>query len=371
MIKNRSLFSGYIIIKYKIIYSSLLIIAIGCIVYANSFSGAFVFDDASVILANPHIKQLWPPGEAFAAPPDSPVRDRPIVNLTLSVNYALGGMRPAGYHLGNLLIHCVATLLLFGIIRMTFSSPRLSGRFGAAATGLALAAAVIWEVHPLQTESVTYITQRCESLMGLFYLGTLYTLIRGAASSRPRRWYAASVLLCALGMGTKAVMVTAPLTALVYDRIFISSSWREIGRKRWGLYLALFLTWLIQAGLVAATSYRDIKTHHPLVYALSQFPVLVHYLRLSFWPHPLCLDYYWPPVGSISAVIFPALLIGGLLGMTAWGLVRSPAAGFAGVWFFLILAPTSSILPSRRPGLRTPDVSSAGFPCRARCGGRI
>ena len=113
-------------------------------------------------------------------------------------------------------------------------------RFGGAATPLALAIALLWAVHPLQTESVTYIVQRAESLVGLFYLLTLYCFIRGAGgSARPVCWYAGSALACLLGMASKEVMVSAPLIVLLYDRAFLAGSFREAWRRRWGLYLAL------------------------------------------------------------------------------------------------------------------------------------
>ena len=332
-------------IKYKIVYYQLLIIVVGIIFYYNSLNGAFIFDDESIVLKNPHIEKIWPLSEALAAPPDSPVRDRPVVNLTLSLNYLLGERSPFGYHLANLAIHLISALLLFGIIRRTFLTPRLSLRYGAAASVLALAAALIWEVHPLQTESVTYITQRCESLMGLFYLGMLYAIIRGALSRRPVPWYLLAVFLCGLGMGSKAVMVTAPLAALIYDRIFLTRSWNELWKKRRGLYLGLAATWIIQIILLITTSYQDIKTHLPLEYALTQFTVVAHYIRLTFIPYPLCLDYYWPVAQGMAEIIPGALLIGGLLSLTVWGLIKNPPLGFAGLWFFLILAPTSSILP--------------------------
>lgn len=332
-------------IKYNIVYYQLLIIVIGIIFYYNSLHGAFVFDDESIIVKNPHIEKIWPLSEAFAAPPDSPVRDRPVVNLTLSLNYLLGERSPFGYHLTNLFIHLVSALLLFGIIRRTFLLPKLSLRYGTVASGLALAAALVWEVHPLQTESVTYITQRCESLMGLFFLGMLYMVIRGYLSRRPVPWYLLSVFFCGLGMGSKAVMVTAPLVALIYDRIFISRSWNELWSKRRLLYLALSATWIIQIILLITTSYQDIKTHLPLEYAFSQFGVVTHYIRLIFIPYTLSLDYYWPVAHGVAEIIPAALLIGGLLSLTVWGLVKNPPLGFVGVWFFLILGPTSSILP--------------------------
>ena len=334
-----------IIKKYKIIYYQLVIIVVGVIFYYNSLQGEFIFDDESIIVKNPHIENIWPVSEAFSAPPDSPVRDRPVINLTLSLNYLLGGRSPSGYHLVNLSIHLLAALLLFGLVRRTLKSSRISPRYGAVASSLALAAALIWEVHPLQTESVTYITQRCESLMGLFYLGTLYAIIRGSLSRRPGPWYLIAVFFCGLGMGSKAVMVTAPLVALIYDRIFLAGSWSELWKKRRWLYLALSATWIIQIILLLTTSYQDIKTHLPLDYALTQFGVITHYIRLIFIPTPLCLDYYWPAAQGLAEILPGALLVGVFLALTAWGLVKNPPLGFAGVWFFLILGPTSSILP--------------------------
>lgn len=333
------------IIRYKIVYYQLAIVVVGIIFYYNSLNCAFVFDDKSIITKNPHIEKIWPLSEALAAPSDSPVRDRPVVNLTLSLNYLLGDRSPFGYHLANLAIHLISALLLFSIILRTFLTPRLSLRYGAVASGLALAVSLIWEVHPLQTESVTYITQRCESLMGLFYLGMLYGVIRGGLSRRPVPWYLLSVFLCGLGMGSKAVMVTAPLVVMIYDRIFLARSWNELWNKRHWLYLALAATWIIQIVLLLTTSYQDIKTHLPLEYALTQFSVIAHYIRLIFIPYPLCLDYYWPVSQGIAEIIPGALLVGGLLTLTVWGLVKNSPLGFAGVWFFLILAPTSSILP--------------------------
>ena len=131
----------------------------------------------------------------------NPITRRPVVNLTLAVNYAIGGLDVRGFHVGNLLIHLLAALTLYGIVRRTLLSPLLKERFGHAASALALAAALIWSVHPLQTEAVTYLTQRTESLMGLFFLLTLYGAIRAASSPHPWKWYAATVAACALGMG--------------------------------------------------------------------------------------------------------------------------------------------------------------------------
>ena len=151
---------------------------------------------------------------------------RPVVMLTLSANYSLGGLNTWGYHAFNLGVHLLAALTLFGIVRRTLQSPRLRERFGQAATPLALGVALIWLVHPLQTQAVTYIIQRCESLMGLFFLLTLYCVIRGFQAARPAWWHAAAALCCFLGMGCKQVMAGAPLLVLLYDVVFLSGTVR-------------------------------------------------------------------------------------------------------------------------------------------------
>jgi hypothetical protein len=152
--------------------------------YHNSLEGTFVADDSNSIVKNPTIRQLGRIGEVFSPPRNGEtVSGRPLLNLSLAINYAIGGLNVRGYHVTNLAIHIAAALALYGILRRTFLLPALRDRFGRAATWLALAGALWWTVHPLQTESVTYIVQRAESLMGLFYLLTLYGVIRGAGSS--------------------------------------------------------------------------------------------------------------------------------------------------------------------------------------------
>ena len=129
------------------------------------------------------------------------------------------------------------------------ASPKDS-RFGEAANGLALAAALIWAVHPLQTASVTYTIQRAESLMGLLYLLALYCTIRSADSAGRRLWPIAAVVCCALGMACKEVMVTAPVLILLFDRIFLADSFRQVFSRRVGLYVGFAVTWLVLPLLV-------------------------------------------------------------------------------------------------------------------------
>jgi Tfp pilus assembly protein PilF/4-amino-4-deoxy-L-arabinose transferase-like glycosyltransferase len=330
----------------------LLIAAAGIGAYANSLSALFIFDDIRNIVENPRIRQLQPIWEHLTS-------RRPVVSLSLTLDYALSGLDTWSYHITNLTVHLLAAFTLFGVIRRTLLREPFRDAYARAAPWLALSVAMLWVVHPLTTQSVTYVIQRGESMMGLFYLLTLYCLIRGVDSPRPRLWYIAAVVACALGMGSKAVMVTAPIVVFLYDFLLITRSAAETLRKRWGLYTCLAATWLVLVtGGVAQGVLNPDPTRHttvgfgykdvtPLEYAQSQPGVILHYLKLSLWPSGLCLDYLWPVARTASAIVPPAIVIGALLVVTLWSLRYRPWLGFLGAWFFLILAPTSSFIPIR------------------------
>jgi tetratricopeptide (TPR) repeat protein len=328
----------------------LTIVAAGLAAYCDSFDGPFIFDDDPSIINNPTIRQLWPVGPALTPPGGRTVACRPVANLSLAVNWAIGQDKVLSYHLLNLAIHLAAALTLFGVIRRTLRQPRLSGRFAGAGTGIAFATALIWTVHPLQTESVTYIVQRTESIMGLFYLLTLYCVIRGAAAARPNAWYVLSVMACLSGMASKEVMATAPLVVLLYDRTFLSGTFKDALRRRWPLYVGLACTWGLLAYLMAGSTDRGGSAGFGLSvtawqYAVTQLGVITHYLRLAFWPAGLVLDYGWPVASSTGQILPGAIVIGLLLAGTIWALIRNSTVGFLGACFFLILAPTSSFVP--------------------------
>ena len=327
-----------------------LIILAGVGSYLNSFQGPFIFDGTASIVENPHIRQLWPIWEVIRAKPGWTVAGRPVLSLSLALNYQISELEVWSYHAVNLAVHILAALALFGIIRRTLLCEKLRARFGKASFGLALICALIWMLHPLQTGSVTYIVQRAESLMGLFYLLTMYCAIRGFNSSKRRWWYAGAIAACALGMGTKEVMATAPLMLLFYDRVFVSKTFKEVFARRWGLYVGLAATWVI-FGALAWTTPRGKSVGFGFVqlssleYAMIQSKAIVwYYLKLSFWPHPLVLDYGWPIAPSFGEIVLYTIVLVGLLAGTLRALRYHPGLGFLGVWFFVILGPSSSFL---------------------------
>jgi tetratricopeptide (TPR) repeat protein len=349
------------------------ILLAGLAAYSNTFRCPFIFDD-KIFVNQPAAQHLWPIRPLLKAP-------RPVAQFTLALSHSLGG-EVWGYHAFNLAVHLLAALTLFGVVRRTLTLPALSraggpspaADFSRDSTALAFCIALLWALHPLQTESVTYIIQRMESLMGLFYLLTLYCFIRavshqdthspGTATDSPfsgvlvsgwrKKWYAAAVLACALGMGSKEVMGTAPVAVLLYDRTFIAGSFGEALRRRWRFYIALAATWLILTRQIIEALAPQGKSAGfgvagvtPFEYARSEPGVILHYLRLAFQPSGLCLDYGWPVARTAGDILPGAFVVGGLLAVTVLALVRQRAWGFIGAWFFLALAPTSSILPIR------------------------
>jgi tetratricopeptide (TPR) repeat protein len=354
--------------------------------WSNSFHGPFILDDLPAITDNPTVKHLSDLGTVLSPPREGQtVTGRPLVNLSLAVNYAISGEKVWSYHALNLAIHLGAALSLFGLVRRTLLGLRgrsLPGRAVGSTkadagdppepsrassllpsetpgTLFAFTIALLWALHPLQTGSVTYIAQRAESMCALFYLLTLYCFARGAAEGAKLAgvWFAAAVAACLAGMASKEVMVSAPLVVLLYDRTFVAGGFGPAWRRRWPVYVALTATWILLGFLVWQTGNRGGSAGFglkgdtadaqatPWIYLLTQCGAIVHYLWLCVWPHPLILDYGFSVVAGPADVWWQGLLLLGLFGATLWALVRRPGWGFLGFCFFAILAPSSSVVP--------------------------
>jgi len=318
-------------------------------VYANSLAGVFVFDDKAAVVDNVYLRHLNQFKNVIAAKLDSPVKGRPLVGLSLTLNYALGGLNTRGYHIFNIAVHICCTLVLFALVRRTLQSAPLKQQFSQAAGGLAFACALLWALHPIQTDTVTYIIQRTEAMMALFYLLTLYCSARSFSSEKQPLWYVAAIACCAVGMTCKEVMVTVPVMVLLYDRTFYSGSFKSALKKKWPLYIGLASTWIVLAALMwlfpRTITVGFSKTVSSFDYLLNQSVFIVNYLKLAFWPNPLVLDYGIPKQLTVSQVIPQAMFLVTLFALTIAALIYRPSAGFLGAWFFIILAPTSSFIP--------------------------
>ena len=303
------------------------LVAAGVIAYANSLQAPFTFDDEVAIVGNESIRRL----DTALSPPErgEPVAGRPLVNLSFALNYAAGGLDVRGYHAFNVAVHIAGAMLLFALVRLHL------GDAGAFATAL------LWVVHPLNTEAVTYVSQRTETLMALFYLSTLLAAARGRL--------VAAVVACAAGIACKETMATAPLAVMLYDRTFTYGSFGEAWRARRRFYLALAATWLLLLALIWSGPRWETAGFatgiSPWTYLLNQAVMITEYLRRAVWPRDLVLDYGEPLPYAPGDVALRGAVVVGLLAVTAYLLVKRPRAGFPAAMFFLVLAPTSSIIP--------------------------
>jgi protein O-mannosyl-transferase len=328
----------------------MLILLVGTIAYSNSLHGPFIFDDNRSIVDNPQVRSLDP----FKIPSkiDRGISGRPVLIFSFAVDYAIAGLHNEIYHITNLLIHLASALFLYGIVRRTLLMPKVAGdRFAASAAVLAAIIATLWVVHPLTTQSVTYLVQRAESLAGLFVLATLYLTIRMSGGSK--WWGVIGVIACACGIAAKEFAVVAPILVLLYDRTFIAGSLKDALARRWKFYLAMAATWLLIIYCLRTGGRGEMVGFKlgisPLDYARTELNVIARYIRLSFWPTDLTLDYAdWPLAWQWSDVSWEGWLVLAIAIFFAICLRWRPWLGFLGAWFFLILAPTSSFLPIKQ-----------------------
>lgn len=309
---------------------------------------------------------------------------RPLLSLSFAVNAALLGASPRSFHLGNILVHVLATLLLFGIVRRTWSDssdPR-------SATLAAAAVALLWGVHPLHTESVTYLIQRAESQAALCMLASLYALRRSHDAGGSLGWQLACVVACAAASTTKESGAVTPILVLLYDTVFLrpQAPPYRFGRS---FYLALAATWILPAALVGLTladASVDFRRERIPAYIASQPRVWLEYVRWMFWPQPLCLHVNTSEFSLASGTLSgaSATFAGGLVGLIllfcarAWR--RRQGLGFLGLAFALLLAPTSliatnDVLQQHRTYLPSAIVAvavvAAGRFALARCSPRL
>jgi tetratricopeptide (TPR) repeat protein len=322
--------------------------------YWNTFSSPFVFDDSNAVQENSSIRHLSSPTQILSLHQNvgKHTGGRPLLNLSFALNYAVGGLGAQGYHYTNLVIHLLNGLLLYGICRRTLTLDSIPQALRADAVILSFFIALIWELHPLGTAAVSYIAQRAESLSATFYLATLYFFIRSFCAERKSRWYLfASVASCLIGLGCKETLGTAPIVVLLYDRCFLTGNFRSAIRSKPVYYVSTAGTWLVLLAMIVAVggprgdahSLDTISTMWS--YARSQPEGLIRYLQLGLWPNPLVFD-YGPFTGYSLASAWPFFLaVFALLLLTVYALVRYPRLGFVGSWFFVIIAPSSTVIP--------------------------
>ncbi len=342
------------------IFGAIAVVVLGAAVYANSFSVPFLFDDYFVIVANPETHSVEPWSRFFS-------RSRGIPHLLDTLNYLAGGEDVWGYHLVNLMIHLANGVLVYAIALLTLRLPIHGGRYERSATALATITALVFTVHPLQTMAVTYIVQRAESVAAMFYLLAVLLFAAGLSGRIALRGAALAGVLVAVGLigiMSKETVASLPAALALYYACFLRGESTADGRKLaailllptlYGVYLArhFLIPGLADpdggqsAWMFIPTAGLGVEGVTPWRYLITQFGVLVWYLRLYFVPTQLCFDYGWPFASSFwsAGVLLPLLVLLSMVAVAVVAYSRYRWLTFGIAWFFITLAPSSSIIP--------------------------
>jgi tetratricopeptide (TPR) repeat protein len=322
-----------------------LITVIGLICYSNTFSASFHLDDYFNIVTNSNIRGF----DYFAAHPFS---NRSVGYLTFALNYRLHGMDVRGYHIANLSVHVLNAFLAYFIVVLTLT---LRGGTANVASPrfTALLAGLLFVSHPIQTQAVTYVVQRFASLATLFFLVSLFAYIKSRISERivPRlSFYALFLVSALLAVKTKENAVSLPIIIMVYEFMFF----RERIEKR-----ALYLLPMLLSAVLVPVFFLDIRIEEEVAlsgsgYLFTQFRVVVTYIRLLVLPINQNFDYDFPlhHSGFDLPVVLSFVFLLGIFALGIYLLYRSRTtdygfrlASFGVFWFFITLAPESSVVP--------------------------
>jgi hypothetical protein len=346
---NKAFVSG----KFNL-FAFAIIVGLVLIAYSNTFTSSFHFDDNPSIVDNPTIKHVTMENIFILLG-----GIRPVVYLSLMFNYALGGLNVVGYHIFNIAVHAANSCFVYLLILWTLKLPSGEAQYHGKSTRMALFGALLFAVHPVQTEAVTYIITRTELLATFFYLATFLLFIKGARTGRTS-YYVGAFFTAVLAMGSKEWAVTLPALLMIYDYLFLAEKKVSVVASRWMVYAAVSLPWVIVlrhldlfagsnsgAGIgfnVVTTSGITAKT-----FWLTSLNVIWTYIRLLFLPIHQNLDYDYPIAKTLFE--FPTILsLAGhvsVMSATYWlykrkGLFLIP---FGVAWFYIGLSPVQSIVP--------------------------
>lgn len=327
----------------------LAVVVAGAVATWPNSAAAFFFDDLPSIPDNAGIAvgDWW---KAAFGETHSPIAGRPIVCATFALDRAVWGLRALPMRIENVALHLLNGLLVLLAVRGALRGANLAARFDEArAARVAGAVALLWSVHPLATDAVAYVTQRTTLLAAAFFLLALVAWQRGRDGGRGAN--ALAVLAATAGMACKEELVALPLLFLLYERAFERPDWRAV-RTRLPVLVALAASsWTMLALCVAGAPHNSTVGYdtEPRCTAVewlqTQTVPVLGYLQKTLWPTGFVGYSDWPIQRDLGPVLLPGLAVLALLGATAWACVRRPWWGFCGAAFFLLLAPTSSILP--------------------------
>lgn len=335
------------------------------IAWSGTLGVPFLLDDHASIANNPSIRN-FSSGD-WINPPSTggeTVSSRPVLNGSFALNHALSGMSLRGFHVGNLIIHLANTVLLYILVRRMArqwvhqrpSNPEAVSigdeeKTNNASDLFAWALSGIWALHPIQTTAVTYLSQRAESLAATFFLiASCLAIVSTEWRKFKRTASLAAGLFLLLGIGTKEWVAVFPLLLLLWESRFLQLGIVGSLKSRPLLYAACIATWIPLVLGILADDFRggSVGTANELSFAslvATQSWAIVQYLRLLIIPQGFIFDYGRDFLGGIQEAWLQILVLFALLGFTFRAFVKRHIAGFSGISFFVLLAPSSSVFP--------------------------
>jgi len=326
--------------------SSGIIALLTLLVYANSFTASFHFDDYYSIVENDRIKNIHDLKSVLSFNPS-----RPIVFLTLALNYYFGRLNTIGYHIVNVLFHMGAAMLVYTIALRLFGlarrKPKASIVQSLQAQWPALFPALVFAVHPMQTEAVTYIIQRATVMCAFFYLLAIYLFMR---AEKGPWWIAGACLSFIFSYLCKEEAATLPAILLIYDYIFVSRGNLSRLRARAGhhivFWILLIFSFIYRYSLYG-TMVNPVKPYTITTYLITELTVILKYIQLLFFPVNQNVDHDYPTFATflsfwpLISLAFHACVIA----YAVWKIRSEKVLSFAILWFYVTLTPTSSIVP--------------------------
>lgn len=343
-------------------YETLFLLSLALIVilsYANTLGSPFVFDSRNNIESNPHIRiSKITLNELAEAAFKSPQKQRPLANISFALNYYLHDYNVVGFHVVNILIHISTGFFLYFFFKSTFGTPALKSRYDNY-MWISFFAVAVWLVHPLQTQSVSYIVQRMNSLCAMFYILSLLLYARFRLSGQqPKKWWLLSgcILAGALSLASKQIAVTLPVFIIAYEWYFF----RDLDVKWLKNHIPLLTGCLLLAAVIALTLLgsnpldRILQEYKGRDFTLTQRlltepRVIFFYLSLLLWPHPsrLNLDHDFALSNSLTDPVTTIVAIFAIVSMICLAVVtarKQRLLSFCIWWFFGNLVIESSII---------------------------
>ena len=381
--------------------SFVVIILIAFLSYFNTFTNSFHFDDYTYILKNEGLKEYFQHPFSFSFILSN-LNHRSIVFATLFLNHSLDGFNVFGFHVLNLTVHIITCLLIFLIAKEILSINLFlkTSDQSKIKLNIPLISALLFAVHPINTQAITYITGRTTSLAVCFYMASFLFFIKGIMQNLPCKilFYALSIVFLILGFGSKIIILTVPVMFIVYYLFFTPLKATFFKRFFESKFIRIIIQTIVITSpfiLIFMSNHLNLKDIHsfmvdwafPLVssgarvtkkgfefleilrpflgkliqigsmdnlgisiYLLTEFKVIVfYYIKMIFFPFNQNIDPDFPVAHGITDAGV-ALSLGVIVLCLFAGIYfykKNRLIAFGIFWFFITLLPTSSILPLR------------------------